>query len=96
MIDGFNLWLDLKGEGMWGQRTVSLKFKDEAGRYRDPVTNRAFTRSRSGTTGYRGVEFTDVFRRAFDAAPRNNQGRPVAATATSGAVNSGDSDDLPL
>ncbi|WP_107495560.1 DNA primase family protein [Thalassobius sp. I31.1] len=84
LIDGFNLWMDQKGEGMWGQRTVSNKFKGEADRYRDPSTNKPFTRGKSGVTGYRGISFTSEFRASYDDAPRNNQGRPVAFTSASG------------
>ncbi|WP_168797901.1 DNA primase family protein [Pacificoceanicola onchidii] len=92
LIDGFNLWMDQRGEGMWGQRTVSLKFKAEAGRYRDPTTNRPFTKGKRDVTGYRGICFTDMFRRAYDDAPRNNQGRPVAFTASSGGSSSSGED----
>lgn len=95
LIDGFNLWLDQRGEGMWGQRTVSLKFKAEAGRYRDPTTNRPFTKGKRDVTGYRGIKFTDLFRRSYDDAPRNNQGRPVAYSASSGGSSSG-GEDYPL
>lgn len=86
LIDGFNLWQDQRGEGMWGQRTVSLKIKSEAGRYRDPTTNRPFTKGKRDVTGYRGIKFTDLFRRGYDEAPRNNQGRPVAFAASRGAT----------
>jgi putative DNA primase/helicase len=92
LIDGFNLWLDQRGEGMWGQRTVSLKFKAEAGRYRDPATNRPFTKGKRDVTGYRGIRFIDTFRTAYDDAPRNSQGRPVAHTASSGGSSSPDKD----
>ena len=95
LIDGFNLWLDQRGEGMWGQRTVSLKLKAEAGRYRDPTTNRPFTKGKRDVTGYRGIKFTDLFRRSYDDAPRNNQGRPVAYSASSGGSSSG-GEDYPL
>lgn len=95
LIDGFNLWLDQRGEGMWGQRTVSLKLKAEAGRYRDPTTNRPFTKGKRDVTGYRGIKFTDMFRKSYDDAPRNNQGRPVAQTASSGGSSSG-GEDYPL
>lgn len=91
LIDGFNLWQDQRGEGMWGQRTVSLKIKGEAGRYRDPNTNRPFTKGKRDVTGYRGIRFTDMFARSYAEAPRNNQGRPVAFTASrGGAADDGD------
>ncbi len=91
LIDGFNLWLDRRGEGMWGQRTVSLKFKAEAGRYRDPTTNRPFNKGKRDVTGYRGIRFTDIFRESYDDAPRNNHGRPVAYSASPARSSSGDS-----
>lgn len=90
LIDGFNLWLDQRGEGMWGQRTVSLKFKAEAGRYRDPTTNRPFTKGKRDVTGYRGIRFTDLFRKSYDVAPRNAQGRPVYSVKSTGAGSDSD------
>jgi putative DNA primase/helicase len=81
LMDGFNLWLDLKGEAMWGSRTVSLKIKHLAGRYRDPTTKKTFTPGKQRVTGYRGLRFTDMFKREFEKAPRNNSGHPVAQTA---------------
>lgn len=93
LIDGFNLWLDQRGEGMWGQRTVSLKMKGEAGRYRDPTTNRAFEKGKRDVTGYRGIRFTDIFKRSYDNAPRNNQGRPMAYVASGGSSRGTDTGD---
>ncbi len=95
LIDGFNLWLDQRGEGMWGQRTVSLKFKAEAGRYRDATTGRPFAKGKRDVTGYRGIRFTDIFQKSYEDAPRNSQGRPVAYTASSGRSSPGD-EDYPL
>jgi putative DNA primase/helicase len=83
LIDGFNLWLDMRGDAMWGLRTVSNKLRDLAGRYRDPGTGKSFTKGKNVVTGYRGIRFQDMFAREFDDAPRNNQGRPVARTARS-------------
>lgn len=78
IIQGFNLWLDLRGEGMWGDRTVSLKFKNLANRYRDARTGKAYSPGKRDATGYRGVKFQDFFKRVFDDAPRDAKGRPVA------------------
>lgn len=83
LMDGFNLWLDQKGEGMWGSRTVSLQLKARAGRYRDPHTRKTFTPGKQRVTGYRGVKFQDMFQRDFDEAPRNAGGHPVVSTARS-------------
>lgn len=82
LMDGFNLWLDQKGEGMWGSRTVSLKLKNLAGRYRDPATKKSYGPGKQRVTGYRGVRFNDLFKHEFDKAPRNKGGHPVASTSS--------------
>lgn len=84
IIQGFNLWLDLRGEGMWGDRTVSLKFKGLANRYRDPRSGKTYSPGKREATGYRGIRFLDSFRSTFDMAPRDVKGRPVASTASTG------------
>lgn len=84
LIDGFNLWQDLRGEGTWGNRTVSLKLKDRAGKYRDGSTGKTFIVGKVSVTGYRGIRFTDEFRDTLDRAPRNAKGQPVAFTSSSG------------
>jgi putative DNA primase/helicase len=92
LMDGFNLFLDQKGEGMWGARTISLKLKALAGRYRDPATGRMFTPGKMKVSGYRGIRFQDMFAKDFDAAPRNAGGHPVAYTARYGQAD----DEAPL
>lgn len=79
LIQGFNLWLDLRGDGMWGDRTVSLKFKAQAERYRDGRTGKTYTSAKRDASGYRGIRFVDTFQRSFDTAPRDAKGRPVAS-----------------
>ncbi|MBU2963346.1 hypothetical protein KO516_21470 [Citreicella sp. C3M06] len=89
IIQGFNLWLDMRGEGMWGDRTVSLKFKGLAGRYRDPRSGKSYSPGKRDATGYRGVRFVDTFKRTFDNAPKDAKGRPVASAAGSGSHDDG-------
>ncbi len=84
LMDGFNLFLDQKGEGMWGPRTVSLKLKALAGRYRDPVTGKTYSPGKQKVNGYRGIRFQDMFKKAIDEAPRDRNGHPVAYTSRSG------------
>jgi len=86
LMDGFNLWMDMKGEGMWGPRTVSLKLKALADQYRDPGTGKKFTAGKQRVTGYRGIRFQDMFQRDFDEAPRNTGGHPVVHSARSRTV----------
>ncbi|WP_439137569.1 DNA primase family protein [Roseicyclus sp.] len=89
LIDGFNLWLDQKGEPMWGGRMASKRLKSNAGRYRDPGTGKCYTEGKRRVNGYYGIQFQDMFQREFDEAPRNAQGHPVAATARAGRPGEG-------
>ncbi len=66
LIEAFNFWMDEKGETKWGGRTVSLKLRDKADNWRDPVTQRTFIAGKSGVTGYRGIRFKDIFQKRFD------------------------------
>lgn len=93
IIQGFNLWLDMRGEGMWGERTVSLKFRDLVDRYRDPRTGKTYSRAKRKATGYSGIRFDDFFRRELDEAPRDQKGRPVASTALRSAAAGGGGSD---
>jgi putative DNA primase/helicase len=93
LIDGFNLWQDLRGEGTWGNRTVSLKLKDRAGKYRDGNTGKTFIVGKVSVTGYRGIRFTDEFRDTLDRAPRNAKGQPVAFTSSHGSSGREDPDE---
>lgn len=79
LIDGFNLWLDLQGQGMFGTRTVSLKFKSMVGRYRDPRSNKPYTANKRDSRGYSGIRFNDIFARQYRDAPRNAGGHAIAA-----------------
>jgi putative DNA primase/helicase len=83
LIDGFNLWIDMRGEGMWGERTVSNRLKSMAERYRDPETNKMFSPAKRHVSGYRGVRFNDAFARDYSEAPRNAKNRPVAPSTRS-------------
>lgn len=84
LMDGFNLWLDLKGDTKWGARTASLKFKSLAGRYQDPNTKKKYESGKRKVTGYRCIGFTDEFRSLFDEAPRDSKGHPVAGSSAGG------------
>ncbi len=67
---------------MWGDRTVSLKFKNLAGRYRDARSGKTYSPGKREATGYRGVRFQDFFKRQFETAPRDGKGRPVASSSS--------------
>lgn len=89
--DGFNLWQDLRGEGMWTPRTTSLKLKDKSRRYRAPETGKTFAPVKRDVTGYGGIRFAARFEVQFRDAPRNAQNRPFARSSASG----GSGEDFP-
>ena len=73
LIEAFQWWLEEKGETRWGNRTVSLRMKDKAQKWRHPATGKAFIPGKSGVTGYRGIRLTDTFQRRFDERPQGGQ-----------------------
>lgn len=79
LIEGFNHWLDEKGETRWGGRTVSNHLSRKAARWRHPESGRAFIKGKSGVTGYRGIRLTDVFRARFEAREQRSWGRSSGA-----------------
>lgn len=74
LIEAFQFWLEEKGETRWGNRTVSLRMKDKAQKWRHPATGKAFIPGKSGVTGYRGIRLTDTFQRRFDDRPQGGRG----------------------
>lgn len=77
LIEAFRWWQYERGEGMWGERTVSNRIKDKAGKWKHPHSGRSYVAGKASATGYRGITFTDIFRRSFDdrpqAAPKGRQ-----------------------
>ena len=76
---GFNLWLELRGEGKWGERTVSLKLKEQAGRYRDAYTGKTFATGKRDAPVYLGIRFRDAFHKTIEAALGTSSGDGGAA-----------------
>lgn len=68
LIDAFNFWLEDNGESQWRGRTVALRLKDKAEKWRDPRTGLTFTTSKRSVSGYQGLVLTDLFRRRWDDA----------------------------
>lgn len=75
LIEAFNFWLEERGETRWGNRTVSLRLKEKANKWRHPGSGRAFIPGKSGVTGYRGIRLTDVFGERFDKRPHQTRPR---------------------
>lgn len=75
LIEAFNFWLEERGETRWGNRTVSLRLKEKANKWRHPGSGRAFIPGKSGVTGYRGIRLTDVFGERFEKRPHQTRSR---------------------
>ncbi len=73
--EAFNYWLSEKGEGEWKPRTVAIKLKEKAGRWKSRVTGKAFVARKSSTMAYDGIRFNDVFARLWRDLPRDQTGR---------------------
>jgi len=75
LVEAFNFWLEDRGEGRWTNRTIAMRLKDKAGRWRDPRTGLTFSPGKRSSKGYVGLELTDTFRRRMaDLVGRGNTG----------------------
>ena len=77
LVDAFQFWIKESGQSEWRDRTVTLKLKDKAGRWRDPRTGLTFAAGKRSVAGYVGLGLTDIFEK-----------RMREARATGGAVQS--------
>lgn len=67
LIEAFNIWLEENGETRWGGRTVSLRLKDKATRWRHPATGKCMVAAKRRATGYVGVRLTPAFQEIVDS-----------------------------
>ncbi|SCX88847.1 DNA primase family protein [Paracoccus tibetensis] len=64
LVAAFNFWLDRRGEGQWGDKTISRRLKEKSRNWRSPKTGKGFTdRKSSGIMRYDGIRFADTFRK---------------------------------
>lgn len=63
LVDAFQFWIEESGQSRWRDRTVTLKLKDKAGRWRDPRTGLTFAAGKRSVAGYVGLELTEIFER---------------------------------
>jgi putative DNA primase/helicase len=69
LTEAFNFWRREDGTGVWGEKTVARKFAEKASRWRSPKTGQMYTAFKSSISQYRGIRFTDMFKRRFDERP---------------------------
>ena len=77
--EAYNWWLSDRGEGEWTPRTVAIRLKEKAGRWRQASTGRTFVARKASTMSYGGIRFLDAFGKAFRDLPRDATGRILRA-----------------
>lgn len=73
--EAFNFWLSDAGMGEFKPRTVAIKLKEKAGRWKSRITGKSFVARKSSTMAYDGIAFNAVFGQRWRDAPRDAQGR---------------------
>lgn len=83
LIEAFNFWRFECGENQWRPGTVSRAIKEKSRRWVSPASGQRFgEHKRAGLAGYTGIRFQDAFRRRFEEAPRDSQGRLLMPRGT--------------
>lgn len=81
MANAFAYHLMERGMTAWKPSTFSRRLAPMAGQWRHPETGMQFGKGKASVSQYTGIRFTDRFRRAFDAAPKDVQGRPLGVAS---------------
>ena len=82
--EAFNFWNSDRGFGEWKPKTVGMKLKEKADRWKSPVTGQRFTARKSSTNFYDGIQFNAVFGTRWKDLPRDAQGRVLRSRMEGG------------
>ncbi len=66
-----------RGMTPWRDATFAKQISAKSRHWRHPETGLMFERGKRSITQYIGLRFTDAFRRRFDAAPKDHNGKPI-------------------
>lgn len=88
LVEAFNFWLADQGRGTFGEKTVSRRFAELAGRWKSPENARTFTRHKASTMSYTGIRLNDLFGKRFNDMPRDQQGRILRGRTDAGSSGS--------
>lgn len=72
LVDAFQFWIEESGQSRWRDRTVTMRLKDKADRWRDPRTGLTFSAVKRSVSGYLGLRLTDMFRTRMAEAKAGN------------------------
>jgi putative DNA primase/helicase len=83
LIAAAAFWMDDNIGGAWGTRTLSLRLKEKAGRWRHPDNGKCYTPAKRGVTGYKGIRLSREFeRRRMEAGGQEAGTIPAQASYT--------------
>lgn len=78
LMQCFMFWQMQNGETPFKERTISTNIKEHSRRWRSAKTGKQFSARRSGYfNGYDGLRLNDLFKREWDAAPKDQAGRAL-------------------
>ena len=81
----FMFWQMRRGETPFKERTISTNMKDHSRRWRSPRTGKQFVARETGRfVGYDGLKLSALFKREWDAAPKDATGRALATKGDDG------------
>jgi putative DNA primase/helicase len=81
----FMYWQMRRGETPFKERTISTNMKDHSRRWRSPRTGKQFAARETGRfVGYDGLKLSDIFRKEWDAVPKDQTGRALATKSSDG------------
>lgn len=81
--DAFTLHLLERGLSAWKPATFAKQIAAKSRHWRHPETGKQFQKGKASVTQYLGLRLTDAFKRRFDDAPRDHNGRPIGAAIQS-------------
>ena len=76
LSEAFNFWMDDGGRGAWKPRTVYMRLKGKAGKWKSPGTGQMFTARKSSEQFYDGILFAEAFRNRFEVHQFDTARRP--------------------
>lgn len=81
-----------RGMTPWRDATFAKQVSAKSRHWRHPETGKMFQRGKASVTEYRGLRFTDAFRRRFEAAPKDHNGKPIGTAFGDGGALAPDPD----
>lgn len=77
LSQAFSFWMDEAGRGAWKPKTIFMKLKDKAGRWKSPRTGQMFVARKASSSFYDGIRLVEPFRTRFENLPRAQDGRAM-------------------